>query len=115
MPEFMNIINSLLLDNQAEDEKAVNYQSVSELKKKFDFTLSDEGLNPELLTDTLNKVVRYTPTVKSPNYLSYLYSSPDRVGLIGDWLTSLLNTNVHTYEASLVFSLAETELIKALA
>ena len=59
------------------------------------------------LIQIIEKVTEYTPNIWSPYYLNYLYSSPDPVGLIADWLVSLVNSNVHAYEASPVFALAE--------
>lgn len=67
------------------------------------------------MEEILAKVIEYTPNIWSPQNINYLYTSPDPVGLIGDWLVTLVNSNVHAYEASPVFALAETEVINALA
>jgi glutamate/tyrosine decarboxylase-like PLP-dependent enzyme len=106
-----------LLDRfQGNQEQAFHYKDPDELKRTFDFSLdSRKQASEKDLERILTDVVKYTPNIWSPTSLNYLYSSPDPLGLIGDWLVSLLNSNVHAYEASPVFALAEIEVVKALA
>ena len=94
----------------------VSYEEPDMLRNKLAdlLGLGDDRYGKDL-TDIFSHIIKYTPNVWSPNYLNYLYSSPDPVGLLGDWLVSLLNTNVHAYEASPVLTLVEIELIKTLA
>jgi glutamate/tyrosine decarboxylase-like PLP-dependent enzyme len=81
----------------------------------MDLSLSEKGIDEKNLENFLFQVIEHSPDTASVGYLNYLYSSPDPIGLIGDWLKTLINTNVHAYEASPVFTLIEIELIKALA
>ena len=97
------------------DKSLGNHLPPERLRQAFDFSLAETGKGPGALQEILTHAARYTPDVHAPTYLGYFYSAPDPVGLVGDWLVSLLNTNVHAYEASPVFSLAEIETVKALA
>ena len=97
-------------------DRVMKYKSPDELKKELDFYLQSGKIDShQNLEQILAKVVEYTPDIWSPHHLNYLYAAPDPVGLIGDWLVSLLNSNVHAYEASPVFALAEIEVIRKLA
>ncbi len=101
---------------QINEDMLFAYKKPAELGAKLNLALSEEGeFDEKTLQNILDQVVKYTPKVRSLTYLNYFYSSPDPIGLIGDWLISLMNTNVHAYEASPVFTLVETELIKSLA
>lgn len=84
------------------------------LRETVDFSLDDRGTGTDALHEILTLAARFTPDVHSPTYLGYFYSAPDPVGLMGDWLISLLNTNVHAYEASPFFSLAELAVVSSL-
>lgn len=104
----------LLKGCRTEQERIPVHLAPDRLKAAVDFTLGDTGAGMDSLQQIMGQAVRFTPDVQNPTYLSYLYSAPDPVGLLGDWLASLLNTNVHAYEASPFFSLAEVEVVKAL-
>ncbi|MCP4349513.1 MAG: hypothetical protein GY795_28865 [Desulfobacterales bacterium] len=99
----------------ADADQTFAYKNPATLKTEFDFSLKNDELNPETLKDIISSLVQFTPNVLSPTYLNYFYSAPDPIGIIGDWLAALLNTNVHAYEASPFFSLAEIELVRALS
>lgn len=96
---------------------AVDYKFPEELKREIDFSLPDQTTSIDFkdIKELLQHTIEFTPCAQHPFRLNYLYSKPDLVGVLGDWIISLINSNVHTYEASPVFSLAEVELIKHLA
>jgi len=97
-------------------EQVFQYKEPDLLAKELDFKLGQvKAISENDLIQIIEKVTEYTPNIWSPYHLNYLYSSPDPVGLIADWLVSLVNSNVHAYEASPVFALAEIEVIRALA
>jgi len=104
------------LKKSANREKVIEYKSPEQLKKEINFLLGEKNqiTSEENLRKLFEKVVAHTPFSAHPNFLNYLYSGPDPVGLLGDWLISFANSNVHAYEASPVFSVAEAELIKEL-
>ncbi len=91
----------------ADADQTFAHKNPATLKTEFDFSLKNDELNPETLKDIISSLVQFTPNVLSPTYLNYFYSAPDPIGIIGDWLAALLNTNVHAYEASPFFSDAE--------
>jgi len=110
------ILIPILEDVYARHTNAVNYRLPEELRREIDFSLPDQTPPIDLtnLRQLLQNAIEFTPRAQHPFRLNYLYSKPDLVGVLGDWIISLINSNVHTYEASPVFSLAEVELVKNL-
>ena len=69
----------------------------------------------EALLRAADVVVDYSVRTGSPGFNNQLYGAVDAVGLAGDWLSSALNTNVHTYEAAPMFTLLEQAVIHKVA
>ena len=119
--EPKKIVNEILLPVLdklcATSDKAVNYKLPEELKRAIDFSLPGQTVSVDWqeIEHILEKTIEFTPCTQHPFLFNYLYSKPDLIGVLGDWIVSLINTNVHTFEASPVLSLAEIELVKNLA
>jgi glutamate/tyrosine decarboxylase-like PLP-dependent enzyme len=101
-----------------ERETVFDFQTPEALENLMDFSLPFErdgdSDTATALQELLNQVIVYSPWARHPGFLNYLYSTPDPIGLLGDWMISLVNSNVHAYEASPVFTLSEVELIGSL-
>jgi|GEM_PF-1201703 len=110
--EFLDFLKSL----GNEKDLIWNHKSPKEVKKDLDFSLDRRGSlsSKRELIDIFEKINLGTPKASHPLFLNYLYSKPDEIGILGDWLTSLINSNVHAYEASPFFSVVEVELIRKL-
>ncbi|MFW6008264.1 MAG: pyridoxal phosphate-dependent decarboxylase family protein [archaeon] len=110
--EFVNLLES----HEKNSTNVLNYKSPIALKKELDLIFLENNTKEvnkhDLLFETLHKSLFYSPNSRSPLFLSYLYSYPDKIGLLADWLISYINSNVHTFEASPIFSIAEQEIIK---
>jgi len=63
----------------------------------------------ELLQKAIDQVLQYSVRSSSPLFLNQLFSGVDIIGLAGEWISSTLNANVHTFEVAPVF----TEIEKA--
>ena len=107
----------LLEEAEKKDNFISTYMPPLELEKKLATPLLEDepGQNQYVLKQILQEAASYTPRSQCRYFLGYLYNAPDPIGLIGDWLVSLINSNVHVYEASPVFSLAELSVVKLLA
>ena len=51
----------------------------------------------------------------NPYFLDKLYAGTDPIGQIAELITSILNTNLHVYQVSPVFSVMEIECVKIIA
>lgn len=86
--------------------------SAAELQKLLDVGLSDDGADQQSLEDAIKAYLHYNPAVYKPEFYKLLYSGQNNPALLGDWITSLSNANMHTYQMSPVATLMELELIR---
>jgi glutamate/tyrosine decarboxylase-like PLP-dependent enzyme len=88
-------------------------QSDAGLSLQIDADQAPEDV--EALLRAADVVCDYSVRTGSPGFNNQLYGAVDAVGIAGDWLSSALNTNVHTYEAAPMFTLLEQAVVHKLA
>ncbi|KAJ3102882.1 hypothetical protein HDU96_009469 [Phlyctochytrium bullatum] len=90
----------------------------SELRRLFPgkhgMHLPDDGLEEEAFWRTVRVTLDESVRTVSPRFLDKLYAGTDGIGQISELLAALLNTNVHVYSVSPVFTLMELTLLKTL-
>ena len=83
-----------------------------ELEKLLDLTLSDQPSSADELEASIMQYLDYSPNSADPEFYKLLYSGVNKPALLGDWLTSLTNSTMHTYQVGPVATLMELELIR---
>ena len=53
--------------------------------------------------------------VGNPRFFNQFYQGLDIISLVGEWLSTVTNTNIHTYETSPVWILMEKYIFKRLS
>ncbi|KAJ9473564.1 Glutamate decarboxylase [Diplonema papillatum] len=66
------------------------------------------------LYDSLEQVCRYSVRTSHPRFMNMLYGCADIYGILGEVFATFLNTNIHTFEVSPVFTLMEVEVMSQL-
>jgi glutamate/tyrosine decarboxylase-like PLP-dependent enzyme len=56
--------------------------------------------------------LHYSVRTGHPGFSNQLYGDQDAAGLLGEWMTALLNTSMYTYEVAPVVTLMELELMR---
>ncbi|EPJ45198.1 MAG: hypothetical protein OFPI_37660 [Osedax symbiont Rs2] len=98
---------------QAPAKRAVaGAPSAAELQKLLDVSLHTQGADSEQLISAAKAYLDYNPDVSQVAFFKLLYSGLNAPALLGDWVTSLSNATMHTYQVSPVATLMELELIK---
>lgn len=71
--------------------------------------ISEKGLqhDQESLMRNIDNVLKYSVNTWNPGFLDKLYASNNPIGVVGDIILSLLNTNSHVYTVSPVVSVIE--------
>ena len=82
------------------------------LKSRFDFELRDQGTDYEALISYLRQYLHYSVKTGSKQYLNQLFGGTNLPALLGEFITSLSNTSMYTYEVSPVATLMESEVIR---
>lgn len=108
--EQFDLLKKLL--SEFEEIKSVNQAgSARELKSKIDVSLSKSGSDTFELMIAANEYLKVNPKVNQPNFYKLLYSGLNKTALLGEWVSSVSNANMHTYQMSPVATLMELELI----
>jgi glutamate decarboxylase len=98
--------------------KSVNLASPADIVKAFAAGVSldlGEAHSQDDLLAACKTTMEYSVATSHPLFFNQLYGRTDPVALAGEWLSSTLNTNVHTFEVAPVFSVIEDLLLKKMA
>jgi glutamate/tyrosine decarboxylase-like PLP-dependent enzyme len=96
-----------------EKDRPVNTAgSVKEVLEILDVSLSEQGSDEETLVSFAKRYLSLNPDVSQTDFFKLLYSGVNAPALFGEWVASLSNANMHTYQMSPVATLMELELIK---
>jgi hypothetical protein len=100
--------------HQARAEPCFRLKSPQELQLIFDLSLSSQNPigSPSEMISLWEKVIQYSPHLSHPFYLDG--GGLDPIGLIGDWLGTLMSVPVRTFLSAGVFELMEKEVCKIL-
>ncbi|MBX2810943.1 MAG: hypothetical protein KTR25_04010 [Myxococcales bacterium] len=108
---------ALLVEGRTQNEPVVRYASPSDLHAIFSehvelpIRKGEAGRPAELMLQALETVLKYAVNASHPRFFNQNWAGADPVAILGDWLTTLLNTTAATYEMAPVFTLMENELL----
>jgi len=92
--------------------KVNTFMLPAELRQKFDFELRAQGGSYDDLLGYIRQYLHYSVKTGSKQYLNQLFGGHNLPALIGEFITSLTNTSMYTYEVSPVATLMELEIIR---
>ena len=111
MQPYLDIFQQLASQYFRQDRPVSEPISATELEQIIDFSLGAEGAELEALKQAAGDYLNYQPAIAHVDFFKLLYSGRNNPALLGDWVTSLANANMHTYQMSPVATLMEQELI----
>ena len=111
MLPYLETFQQLALQYFHQDRPVSEPISAEELKKIVGFSLGAEGAELADLKQAAGQYLNYQPDSAQVDFFKLLYSGRNNPALLGDWVTSLSNANMHTYQMSPVATLMEQELI----
>ena len=95
------------------DDRAVTKAlDAHSLEQTLDLKLDQQGCDAEQLELAIFDYLDYSPQVTHGEFYKLLYSGLNKEALLGDWITSLSNATMHTYQVGPVATLMELELIR---
>ena len=110
--EASKIATAYLADNNNRSEPVVRRVSPAELLDRMDLALPSQGRPLEALLDDVRTTLEYSVRTGHPGFSNQLFGDQDAAGLLGEWMTALLNTSMYTFEVAPVATLMELELLK---
>ena len=99
---------------QPKSVKLNNWAPPEEILKEIG-PLSSKKASIDECISTLKTVFKYSVNTMNPYFLDKLYAGTDPIGQVAELITSILNTNLHVYQVSPVFSVMEVECVKIIA
>ncbi|MCK4873553.1 MAG: aspartate aminotransferase family protein [Phycisphaerales bacterium] len=93
------------------DEPVVRLLPPDELRKQFTLDPPVKGRPIESLFDDIERILRFSVRTGHVGFTNQLYGGYDVVGIIGEWVTALLNASMYTYEVVPVATLMEIAVL----
>lgn len=112
MQENLDILSRSINEWMAAERPVSQAPPAVELEKILDLSLGEEGAGQESLESAIKNYLHYNPAVSQADFYKLLYSGQNKPALLGDWITSLSNATMHTYQVGPVATLMELELIR---
>ncbi|CAO3650076.1 unnamed protein product [Mucor fragilis] len=98
---------------QNETKPVVTFQDPTQLYKAMDFSLPSQGTGIKGTFELIKSTLQYSVNSWNPRFMDKLYAGTNPIGVISELLLAVLNSNVHVYHVSPVFTLMEIEVTKA--
>jgi len=116
--DFLHQIVDLSLDwmskNRDVDEPIVRFRTPKELEGLIDTSITDKGTGMSGILNDLKETMKYSVRTGHVRFFNQLWAGTDIPAVMGEWLTSVMNGSMYTYEVSPVFSLLEINLVEKL-
>jgi len=93
-------------------EPVVRVASAAELAERLDLQPPRTGRSAESLLEDVRSTLHYSVRTGHPGFCNQLFGDHDAAGLLGEWMTALLNTSMYTFEVAPVVTLMELALMR---
>lgn len=112
MQKNLDILSRAINEWLPEQRAVSQNPPAKELEKQLDLSLNETGTELAKLEPYLRDYLRFNPDVSKVDFFKLLYSGMNEPAILADWITSISNANMHTYQVSPVATLMEIELVK---
>jgi len=112
MQNYLDVLTRAVNEWMPAERPVSQTPSAAELEKRLDVSLAEEGADQQALETAIKDYLHYNPAVYKSDFYKLLYSGQNKPALLGDWITSLSNATMHTYQVGPVPTLMELELIR---
>lgn len=112
LSQTFKIIDQYIQSVQDPDVKVNEFLLPDALRERFDFELQQKGTDYDALIEYIRQYLHYSVKTGSKQYLNQLFGGTNMPALLGEFITSLTNTSMYTYEVAPMATLMEMELVK---
>lgn len=113
MQPYLDIFNRVVNNHLNKPRDVIQTTQIQDLNTRLDLQLQAEGSDLNTLETVLQAFLEHSPDAAHPDFFKQLYAGRNEAAMIGDWVASLSNVNMHTYQVSPVATLMEREVITA--
>ncbi|EGI69245.1 PREDICTED: cysteine sulfinic acid decarboxylase-like [Acromyrmex echinatior] len=96
----------------SDDQPVIQFRPPNYLQKIISISLDDKPASNREIETVIRQTIQFSVKTSNPHFHNQLYAGVDEYGLIGSWITEVLNTSQYTYEVAPVFTLMEREVIQ---
>lgn len=100
-----------LRQNADPDSPVIQCQAPAQLERLLKLELPERGRPLKSLLVDMQDFLEHSVHVGHPRFLNQLFGGQDAAGILGEWMTAVLNTSMYTYESAPVGTLVELKLI----
>jgi glutamate/tyrosine decarboxylase-like PLP-dependent enzyme len=93
----------------------VQHLNPRELKSALGIKLPRKAIGLDETLVLARKTLKYSVSTGHPRFLNQLFGGADAAAILGEWISTLTNTSMYTYEAAPVGTLVELAIIERLA
>ena len=114
LTELVKILDNYLLSEHQRSSKVLDFHHPHALKEIMEhcLTIDKTPQNLEEILSDCRETLKYCVKTGHPRFLNQLSTGLDVVGIAGEMLTAVANTNMFTYEVAPVFTLVEETVIQ---
>ena len=117
---ILDVINDLLLpylDKRDDDSQpVVKYIDPPQMHERINKIMIDEGpSSPDDIKTAVQECLDFSVKMGHRNCLNQLFHRADPVAILGDFVTSVMNTSIYTYELAPFITVLELEVVDRFA
>lgn len=113
---FVRKIVEMLIDHIRKtydrNERVCEFHEPTQMESLMDLHLPEKSLTLQQLLNDCHQTLKFHVKTGHPRFFNQLSNGLDLISLMGEWLTTVCNTNVATYELASVFILMEKVVFK---
>lgn len=92
--------------------KVVEFVTPDELRKKLELNIEKDPATLDTLFSDVQTTLKYSVNTSHIHFFNQLFAQVDAIGVVGEWITSVINTSMYTYEVAPVFILVEEYVLQ---
>ncbi|KAI6653388.1 glutamate decarboxylase 2 [Oopsacas minuta] len=115
LDKVFDLVKKYYVETSTGKSKVIDFKLPSEIKSEIDFTLYDKSTDESKLLELCEKVLSTSVRCTHPFFFNQLFGGTHPYSLAGEFLTTVANGSMFTYEIAPVYSIMEKEVCLKLA
>ena len=112
MKQILQILTDMTEHWRQSDRPVTTAIPAKQLRAQIDLGITQSGCEIDELREVLQTYLDTNPDVSQPGFMKLLFSGLSQPALLGDWVASISNATMHTYQVAPVATLMELELLQ---
>eukprot|EP00761_Pharyngomonas_kirbyi_P001339 gb/GECH01001343.1/.p1 GENE.gb/GECH01001343.1/~~gb/GECH01001343.1/.p1 ORF type:complete len:511 (+),score=121.63 gb/GECH01001343.1/:1-1533(+) len=110
--KVVKLLCQYIKENEDMDTPVVKFLEPEKLQDTLQLQLPEKGGGLENIMKDVKQTLDYSVRTGHKRFFNQLFAGTDLAGVLGEWVTAVLNTSMYTYEVAPVLTLMELKLIE---